>query len=205
MSKIKTNTAKVMTGAALVALSSFVPQPYMQQANAAATTINVLGSFVTGVQLSLLTNVNLGKVLATAPTGTVQLKETGAFTVTVGAKSLSGKAAGSIKATFANSTAAFNITVAGFKTNTALTAATGGGAGPTGKVTFDKLLLGGSALDAQVIVVSGGGGAVAGSGKATGNAAATSSKNIDVGARVSFTGGAPVGQFSFPAVVTMAF
>lgn len=194
-----------MAGAALVALSSFVPQPFMQQANAAATTINVNGSFVTGVQLSLLTNVNFGKVLATAPTGTVQLKETGALTGLVGAKSISGKAAGSIKATFANSTAAFNITVAGFKTAFALTAATGGGAGPSGNVTYNKLLLGGSALDAQVIIVSGGGGAAAGSGKGTAGAAATSAKNIDVGARVAFTGGAPVGQFSFPTVVTMAY
>ena len=186
---------KAAAGAALVALSGFVPQPFVPQAQAATTTINVSGEFITGVQLAVGVPANMGKVLATAATGTWQMAAAGTIDVSNGcvALALPAPIEGTINATFVNSAKAVDITVAGFTAAKAL-----GGAGAQGSITFQKLLLA-DALTATITKVAGT------TGTGTAIPASTAADTIKVGARITWSGGQPIGTFALPVTLTIAY
>ncbi len=191
---------KAATGAALVALSGFVPQPMMQSANAASAAINVSGSFVTGVTLTPGVAVNFGKLLATAATGNITLSTAGVLSGSVGVKKVGALAAnGSIKATIANKTAAMNVTIKGL--GPVVLAATVNGAGPAGTAKLTKILMKGAALNTLRTVT-----AVGTTGKTTVTAAVTTpAAVIALGGRLDWTGAIPLGSFTQAITVIMAF
>lgn len=191
---------KVAAGAALVALSGFVPQPLMQQAHAASAGINVSGSFITGVSLAPGVAADFGKLVGTAATGNVTLKTGGTIvTPVVGAKQVGATSTnGTFKATIVNKTAKMDVTVAGMGKVT-LTP-TVNGAATQGTVTLSKVILGGPALTGAVTITN-----VAGTGKTQAQATVTAASTINVGGRIEWTGAIPRGQFQQAITLTMAF
>lgn len=190
--------SKVAAGAALVALSAFVPQPLIHEASAASTTVKVTGKFVTGITLSATADVGLGSVIAQASTGFLQMKADAA-TATSNGTFVGTPTVGKIKITAA-AKQPIDIKVAGFGKLT-LT-----GAGATGTATLTKVYFGGTLT----------GSATATGGTATATATATGAvlKNtvftaapgtITVGSRIVWTGNVPVGTFDETLTVTITY
>ncbi|MCB1531883.1 MAG: DUF4402 domain-containing protein [Alphaproteobacteria bacterium] len=189
---------KVAAGAALVALSGFVPQPMMQSAQAASASISVTGSFVTGIQLAAGTNAQFGVLAATDVNGTATLSTAGAVTPSKAVTAGGAPQAGSFQFTAVSTVPNVDITVSGL--GAVVLAASAGGGGPTGTVKLNKVFLDNFAT-AAVTITDGG----AGSGTATGvdiNAATTS---IKVGGQLTWGAVQPIGQFSEAIVLTIAY
>ncbi len=193
---------KVAAGAALVALSGFVPQPMMQQANAASASISVTGSFITGVQLVAGVSVKFGTFAATAGNGNVTLSTAGAITTTVGAVQVNANsAAGSFSLKVVDTAVPLNVTVAGLGAVTLIASA--GGGGPTGTVTLNKVILGGASLGGTFIITDAGGGTgktVIPATKVTGKTGA-----MAIGGQLTWGATQPIGQFTQAITLTMAF
>lgn len=82
MSTKKTNLAKkAAAGAVLVALSGFLPQPFVHQAMASTATINATGTFSDGITMSFLANLEFKTIVATAINGSLTVKPTGAGSI----------------------------------------------------------------------------------------------------------------------------
>ncbi|GJL85521.1 MAG: hypothetical protein DHS20C02_12960 [Micavibrio sp.] len=197
-SHIKTKAAAV-TGAAVVALSGFVPQPLISSAQAATATISVTGSFITGIALAAGANANFGSVAATAPAGSVVLATTGAITASPNAVAVGGAVAnGSFVFTAVDTTPNINMTVTGL--GAVVLAATGGGNGPVGTMKLANVSLGG--IGAAAATFPSGGGTTA----TVANYNITSLNGpIAVGATVTWGAVQPIGLFSEAIVLTAAY
>jgi hypothetical protein len=151
----KTTSASKAVGAAMVALSGFVPVPSMQvpgisgnlfggSARAAKLSIPMNGSALSGVAMAGPSALKFGIVVATAKTGTFGVKTDNGTTGVAGAKKLSGQAAGAIGTYTILATGKVDVTVSKIGKIT-LT-----GAGATGAVKLDTINfgvnLGGAAL-----------------------------------------------------------
>ena len=158
--KQKITSASKAVGAAIVALSGFVPMPnlvsglsgisalsrgHSRGAHAASLPIPVSGSALSGIALAGPVSLKFGSVVATNKTGTYGVKtDGGVLTGLAGAKTVGGKAQGKITTYTALVSAGIDIKISkiGKKTLT--------GAGATGKVTLNSVnfgsQLGGAAL-----------------------------------------------------------
>lgn len=196
---LKINNKKAAAaGAALVALSGFVPSPLVPSAHAAATTLTVTGSFITGIAFGGTTSVKFGKMVATGAAGAVKMNTAGALATVTNVKGVSGNQNGTIKLTAQITGVSFSLTASNI--GTVVLAATGGGAGPQGTVKITKLLFGGAALVAAKTITAVG---TAGSTSAKANSAGIS-KTINVGAQLT-TAGQPIGAFTSAVAITAAF
>jgi hypothetical protein len=198
----KISKKKMAAGAALVALSGFVPQPLMQQAHAAAATINVTGSFITGITLNAGRDAQFGVMAASDVNGTVTLSTAGAVTFAAGKGVTVGGApqAGSFAFTAVSTVPNIDITVAGL--GAVALAASANGLGPIGTAKLSKIVLGG--LDsgaAQVTLTDGGSGTAKVAGYDFDEATAT----IDVGAQLTWTTPPPIGSFTAPITLTISY
>lgn len=194
MSYIKptlTTKKKVAAGAAVVALSGFVPQPLVQQAQAATTTITVSGSFSSGISILTTVGVNLGTIVATAITGTAKIAANG-NTGAVGATIVANAAKGKIKAKYAVQKP-LDIIVSGFGTL----------GGAITNATLDKIYFSGVAGPGTV---TGGAATTTASVIATAMNSAAGTKTLNLGAGVVWTGAFPkTGAFTKAVNVTLQF
>lgn len=197
---------KVAAGAALVALSGFVPQPLMQQAHAASAAINVTGSFVTGVELAAGNAFKFGTIAATGAAGSVTFNPAtgggGTFASNNAVQINASSQTGSFSLKVASTTPDLNVTVAGLGTVTLI--ASGGGAGPTGSVKLAQVILDKSAFGAGADIVFASGGGTSDTAVIAGGAAAATT-DILVGGQLTWTGGIPVGQFTQAITLTATF
>ncbi len=189
---------KAAAGVALVALSGFVPQPFMQQAEAASASISVTGSFITGVILAAGTSIKFGKLAATDINGSVTIDTAGALTPSKAVTAGGAPQAGSFAVTFVSTVPNIDITVTGL--GLVALAASGGGAGPTGTVKLNNIVL--DQLGAAAITLTDGGG---GSATTTGFNITTATTNIKVGGQLTWGGTQPIGTFTEAIVLTIAF
>lgn len=193
---------KAAAGAALVALSGFVPQPMLQQAQAATATISVTGSFVTGVQLAAGADVQFGVLAATGANGSASIDTAG--TLQAGSKvvnSVGGAPqAGSFAFTVVSLTPPVDFTLTGLGDVGAL-AASAGGNGPTGTVKLNKIIMDG--IGAAPLTFSAGGGT---SDKVVGYAVTgAKTATLLVGGQLTWGATAPIGSFTVPIVLTAAY
>lgn len=190
MSSIITNkNIKVAAGATLVALSGFVPQPMMQQAVAASATLAVTGSFISGITISSATGIEIGSIIASGSTGTAKVTPGGAGSGSSGTI-IGGSGAGKIKAKY-QAAKPIDVIVAGFGT---LGLA-------TNTATLDKLYFTG----VFSATVAGGTATATASALAKNLTGTGSSKVVNLGAGVSWTGGKPGGAFSKNVVITIVY
>lgn len=201
----KISNKKVMMGAALIALSGAVPQPLISQAHAATGTINVSGTFLSGITVAGTVNLAFGSMIASGAAGTVGVKTAGGFTAApVGVTPLGAGVAGAFKFSAKTTAPNVDVTVAGIGTIPGANfVATGGGAGPVGTVTIKSVTLAG--IGAGTTVVAGGGGGGATSGKIAGYDITAKAGPIKVGAVLQYSNGPAIGQFTQPVVLTVAF
>lgn len=185
------NSTKIAGGAALVALSGVVPvpAPFMQQADAATTTINVTGSFISGITIQSATDVSIGTIVPTGATGTAKVDAGGAKGGS-NATIIAGNVDGKIKLNF-KVNKQIDVKVAGFGT-----------LGPTvTSATLDKLYFSG----AFAVTVTGGAGTATATAANNAITASGNSKIANVGAGVSWTGGFPQGAFTQAVTITITF
>lgn len=171
-----------MGGAALVALSGVVPapQPLMQQAHAATTTLTVNGTFISGITIQTAVDPDLGTIIATAITGTAKIQPSnnvGGSNSTI----IGGSANGKIKAKY-KAAKPVDVKVTGFGT-----------LGPTvTNATLTKLYFTGVFTG----TVTGGMGTPTATTTGLALTGAGNSKVANVGAGVGWTGAFPkVGTF----------
>lgn len=185
--------SKAIAGAALVALSGFVPQPFMQEADAATVAMNVTGKFISGITLAKVADIQMKTIIATGLTGSVGFDQDAAQAVTSGTF-IGTPVVGKIKMTAA-AVQDVDITVTGMGTFNPATSGTG---------TLSKIAVGNGGISNPQIITAAGT-----TGKVTGvtltGSANTAAKTIDLGATVTWTGGKPDGAFSLPVVVTIAY
>ena len=189
---------KTATGVALVALSGFVPQPFMQQADAASASISVTGSFVTGVKLAAGTSVKFGIFAATDVNGSIALSTAGVTTPSKAVAAGGAPQAGSFAMTLVSTVPNVDITISGLGTVTL--AASAGGGGPVGTVKLNKIIL--DAIGAAAISLTDGGG---GTAKSAGYNVTVKTGSIKVGGQLTWGAVQPIGTFAEAIVLTMAF
>ena len=149
------NKGKLAAGAAMVALSGFVPNPLMNEAQAqVSTNINVSGSFISGIAIGGTQSLNFGQVVATSTTGNIGLNSANIFNISNNALPVAGNQIGKITLTVAVKSAEFDITVTGFGTVGGF-AATTGAAGPSGTASLSAIYFGGTGLNRQFDFTSG--------------------------------------------------
>ena len=204
---LKTNKAKVASGAALVALSGFVPQPMMQSAQAASATINVTASLITGISMVNGNSIKFGKVIATG-TGGVLIVEpaAGALSGSVKVQPVSGNQVGDFKLAAAITGVAIDATVKGLGPVTSFKV-TGGGAGPSGGtgLKIDRFFIDSANITkgAKITFSSAGG-----TSASISNAFAvttTAQQTINVGAAILWGGTQPIGSFTQATTLILAF
>lgn len=189
---------KAAAGAALVALSGFVPQPMMQSAQAATATINMTGSFVTGIALAAGTNASFGVLAATDVNGTATLSTAGAVTPSKAVTAGGTPQAGSFAFTAVSTTPNIDITVAGLGAVTLNPSA--GLGGPAGTVNINKVFL--DNIGTAAITLTDGGG---GTAKTAGYDFTVKTGAIKVGGQLTWGATAPIGQFSEAITLTVAY
>lgn len=189
MSHIKLNKTKVAAGAAIVALSGFVPTPVVQNAEAASTPINISGSFISGITIASKVDVSMGNIIASGATGKIQLKAGGATSGT-NATIISGSAPGKIKATY-KAAQPVDVTVAGF-----------GKIGvPTNTATLTKMYFTG----VFSATITGGTATPTASSLGRVLTGTGTGKVVNIGAGISWTGGRPGGAFAKATTVTIVY
>lgn len=198
MSKIINSKTKMAAGAALIALSGFVPQPLISSADAATAKISVTGSLITGIQLAAGQNVKFGSVAATDINGNMAISTAGAVTPSKGVAVGGAPQAGSFAFTAVSTTPNVDITVAGLGALTL--AASAGGAGPTGTAKLNKIIL--DNIGAAAITLTNGGG---GTAKKAGYDITTKTGPIKVGAVVTWGATQPIGAFTQQITLTMVY
>lgn len=187
-----TNSTKIAGGAALVALSGIVPTPapFVQDANAATTTISVSGTFISGITIDTATDVDLGTIIATGATGTAKV-EAGDTLAGSNGTIIGGNSDGKIKFNF-KVNKQVDVKVSGFGT-----------LGPTvTDATFDKMYFSG----VFTATVTGGTGTTTATAANNALTASGNAKIANVGAGVSWTGAFPTtGTFAKPVTITVTF
>lgn len=206
------NKGRIAAGAAMVALSGFVPQPMMQQANAAATaTINVTGSLVTGISLVAVDDVKFGTLVPTATAGTIVVAPGLATTVIpttayTNAKHVGNAQDGSFKLQVLATGIDMDATVKGIGlVPTTAFVATAGGSGPTGTVKIDRFFIGPTNITKTAKITFNSGGGTTDTIASAFQASVTAQKTINVGAALSWTAPQPIGQFTVPVSLTLSF
>ncbi len=201
MSIKKTNLIKkAASGVALVALSGVVPQPLVNDAQAATATINLSGSFITGIQLTALNALNFGSIAVTSPTGTASVSTAGGFVSTDAVAVGGALAAGKITFKAVNTTPNVDITAKCTQAQKLTLAATGGGNGPTGTIKVVSVTLG--AIGATATTLAFGAGTTI---QKAGYNINTKSAAMLVGTNVSWAGGQPIGTFAAPLIMTISY
>lgn len=198
MSKIINTKTKMAAGAALVALSGFVPQPLISNAEAASAKINVTGSLITGIVLAAGQDVKFGSVAATDINGKMSISTAGVITPSKAVAVGGAPQAGTFAFTAVSTTPNVDITVAGLGALTL--AATGGGGGPTGTAKLNKIVLDNIAAAATTLTNAGGGTA-----KKAGYDITSLTGPIKVGASVTWGATQPIGSFTQQITLTMAY
>lgn len=183
---------KVAAGAALVALSGFVPQPLMQQANAATATINATGSFISGVALAGGQALQFGTIVATQTTGNVQITVGGAAANTNNALMLGAPQQGLFTYTLAI-TGSLRLSI---------TQGIGAVAGPApGTVQLNRVTFSSANVNGGNTFQFAATGAIqTHSFGDTGPA-----NNLNMGGRIAWNGGRPIGAFTQTVGLFMAF
>lgn len=194
---------KAAAGAALVALSGFVPQVADNQAQAATATITVTASLVTGITLAAGDDLQFATAAATQGTGSLVMAPAGTVTYNKATAAISGGTVknGTLAFTAANATGKISVTVAGIGAVTGL-AATTGGAGPTGSLTLDSVVLDKMNAGNETVTVGVGSTGKIATVTLTAGAATTT---IDVGISLSWGATLPVGKFTQALTFTMAY
>ena len=188
MSIKKSHLTKKAAAGALVALSSFVPQPLMNAANAASDTIKLSGSFITGIQLTGGLPVAFGSVAVTSPTGSIKLSVAGAVTSPgPDAVAVGGGAAGTLKFKAVSTTPNVDITVKGM--GPVVLAATVGGHAPAGTSKMTKIILSGIGATAPTLTAAGT------TAKKAGYDINTKNGTLKVGGYMTWGAVQPFGQF----------
>jgi hypothetical protein len=198
MSQKNLINTKMAAGAALVALSGFVPQPFVNSAQAASASISISGSFITGIQLAAGTDIKMGKVAVTAANGSVVISTAGVVTPTKAVAAGGAPQAGTFSFKAVSTTPNVDITVTGLGALTL--AATTGGVGPVGTAKLTKITLGG--IGAAPTTLTDGG---AGTDKKLAYNINTTLATMDVGATITWGAVQPIGQFQTPITLTIAY
>lgn len=195
--KSKLNS-KAVGAATLVALSGFVPQPFVNLAHAATATISVTGSFITGIKLAPGTTAKFGSNAASDINGKMNLSTAGAVTGVKGVHIGGGKQAGSFQFTAVSTVPNVDITVTGL--GKLVLAASAGGHAAQGTAKLNSVTFGKIGAVATTLVDGGAGSAK----KAAYNITKKTTKML-VGAEVTWGAVLPIGSFATPIVVTIAF
>lgn len=186
------NLKKVAAGAALVALSGFVPNPFMQEAHAANANINASGSFISGVAIGANQNLSFATLIATLSTGTFGVTPAGAAGVSVGVTQLGALQQGQFT---------YNLAVSGASLRVSVTTGISAVAGPApGTVSITRVSIDAANINAGNTFTFNATGVV--SSVAVG---ATGADTMNVGARVAWTGGRPIGAFVQAIGVNISF
>jgi len=185
----KTNlTTKVAAGAVLVALSGYVPNP----AEAATANINASGSFITGVTLVAGDDLLFGTGVATQTTGTIQVDPGGAtLAVSNGYLTVTG--------TPQDATIGYTVAAAGnlrlsIQAGIGTIAALAPGTASLARITMSSANVNGG--NTFQFVATGATQAVA-FGSTTGT--------LNIGGRITWTGGRPVGAYTQGVTVFVAY
>ena len=188
--------SKAAASAALVALSGFVPQAFVNSAHAATATISVTGSFITGIKLAPGVDAMFGSNAASDINGKLVLSTAGVVTPTKGVHVGGGPQAGTFQFTAVSTVPNIDITVKGLGALTL--AASVGGLGPVGtaklaSVTFDNIGAAPTTL--------------AGAATATkvGYNITTKVAVLKMGATVTWGAVIPIGAFATPVEVYIAY
>lgn len=201
MSKKKFSlTKKLAAGAALVALSGAVPQPFVGAAQAASATINAAGTFAGGISMGTTkTNLLFGSVVASADTGKLTVTPAGG-TATSNGFFNGGEQNGTIAFNAVAGGLPVNVTASGFTAGLALADA---GEGTQGSITLAQFSLTGPFATPTTVVLK-----TATPAKVatlTGTAGAAATADINVGGVVSWSGARPIGSFSVPVTITITY
>lgn len=193
MIKSKRNlTKKIAAGAALVALSGFVPK-MSKPAQAASASINVLGSFTSGLKMTAGNDIKFGIIVPTTGNGQATVKTGGTFVSTDGFQNGGAPANGSIKFQ-AGALKAVDMTMAGLKATLTLGATANGG--KTGTVNLPTVSVNGPYAAAEVFKIA-----------TTKNTVTLTSTTADLvlGGVVTWGATAPIGTFTTPITLTINY
>lgn len=188
--------SRAAAGAALVALSGFVPQPLIGTALAAVASLPLQGTFISGITLTAGNPIDFGSMVASATGGKAVLSTAGVNTPTKGV-AIGGAAVGTIKFKAASTTPNVDITVS--KMGPLTLAKTAGNNGPAGTAKLTKVALGAIGAAAADITAAGT------IGKKLGYNITTKSANIKVGGTITWGAVRPIGAFTQNIVVTIAY
>lgn len=188
----------------LIALSGYVPVPLVHSAIAGSTTLNVSGQFITGISLVKKAALKFGKMVSTGTGGKISLTTAGAYANASKAVGITGKAVGKYTYKAVTTTAGFDITVKGMGA-LALGNTTPGNAAAKGTAKLTKVLFGTvfNATKAAVVCTVGGGTSCK---KAV--AAAdfnVKSGSVKLGGVITWTTPQPIGKFTQPLTIIMAY
>jgi len=192
MSKKSNMKKRIAAGAALVALSGFVPQITNNRAQAATATIKASGTFSSGIKMTTGVNLQFGIFVATGTAGKATIKTGGGTAASKGFFNGGTQKAGTIKF-LAGALKKVTMTVTGMKNTLAL--GTFGGT-KTGTVNLPTINIGGPFLAAQVFKI------------ATTSAAVTltsTTADLNIGGVVTWGAIQPVGTFSQNVKVIVHF
>lgn len=187
----------IAAGSVMVALSGIVPTPLVSGAHAATATINAVGTFSGGITLGAGTNIVFGPMVATSNTGKMTVTP-GSATGTSNGFFNGVPAAGSLTFKASAGGLPVNVSVSGFTTSFALTDK---GQGTQGSITIGQASFSGP-FTAAVVVKAATPNKVATLNNAT---TATVPTDVNAGAVVSWNGARPIGGFSVPLTVTIAY
>lgn len=190
---------KIAAGAALVALSGFVPTPLVSPAMADTATITAAGTFGGGISMTAATNVKFNTIIANGDTGKLMLTASGTVTESNGFFN-GATTPGKISFKAAAGSLSVSISVAGLTSGLALSDK---GEGTQGSITVGTITMKGPwATTNATATLKIGTPAKVHPLKAT---AGTVPEDILVGTRVTWSGGRPIGGFSVPLTITVAY
>ncbi len=185
-------TQKVAAGAILVALSGFVPN-VTRQAHAATATISASGTFTGGITLTAGTNLQFGKMVATANSGKLTVQTGGGTAGSKGFFNTVGATNGTIKFN-AGALKVVDITVAGVAKTLALASTANGG--KTGVVNLSTVKIGGPFAAAETFTTAG----------LKQSATLTSlTTDLNIGGTVTWGAVQPLGSFTQAVAVTVNY
>jgi hypothetical protein len=190
--------SKAAGGAALVALSGFIPQPLVtNHAQAASAKISVKGSFISGIKISAIKDAVFGSNIATAANGKLVLSSANVVTPSKGVHIGGSPASGQFKFTAASTTPSVDITVAGLGAMTL--GATAGGVAAVGTAKLAKITL--DKIGATATLTDGGGGTA----KSANYDITATKATIQVGGEVTWGATPPIGAFAEEITLTIAY
>ncbi len=189
---------KAAAGLALITLSGFVPQPYIQSVEAASASLSVTGSFITGVIVVVGGSVKIGQVVATDINGSLTINVLGVVNPSKALTAGGAPQEGSFAITFVDTGPNVDITVSNM--GAVVLAPSVGGVGPTGTVKINKVILDNFAT-APVSLTDGGGG----TDTATNIDVTTATGTLNLGVQLTWGAVQPIGSFAHAIVMTISF